>query len=316
LLGRKAVSVRYFSAMKNPNRLPRRNLFAIALRRPLNNSPRHRFLPGHVLYWRRKAPKMIQAMAPAKALRRNQRLLLILLLLFALAPSATAQTQSTSSATQQNNQTTAGQKPTDKQINVNWLYGSFVPKEVPLIPLTPHQRVKLYVRQTYLTWGIYLKTVLFAADGQIRNSPPEWDGGFSGFGKRALSYQGQFIVQNSISSLGNGLLRWEPRYDLCRCSGIGPRTWHAVKRNFVTYNSTDTSLRPQLMPYAGAAGAAAISAAAWLPGSPQPGTKAYQAAITQIFVGVGVNLLAEFAPDVKRMLGRDKKKKDAGQTQQ
>jgi hypothetical protein len=73
------------------------------------------------------------------------------------------------------------------------------------------------------------------------------------------------------------------------------------------------------MPYAGAAGAAAISAAAWWPGNHDPGIKAYQAAITQIFVGVGVDLLAEFAPDVKRMLGRDKKhkkQKDAGQQQQ
>src|SRR5262249_10332459 len=44
-----------------------------------------------------------------------------------------------------------------KQINVNWLYGSFVPKDVPLVPLTPHQRFQLYISSTYTTWGIYLK---------------------------------------------------------------------------------------------------------------------------------------------------------------
>jgi hypothetical protein len=250
---------------------------------------------------------------------------LVVILLFAatIAPAQVTNLPvdsiSSDQQTSQNtsSQTTAGKKPADKQINVNWLYGSFVPKDVPLLPLTPKQRFNLYLHQTYITWGIYIKTVFFALNDQRKNTPPQWDGGFSGFGKRALSYQGQFIIQNSISSLGNGLLRWEPRYDLCRCEGIKPRMWHAVKRNFITYNSTDTSWRPQLMPYAGAAGAAAISATAWWPGNQNPGIKAYQAAITQIFVGVGVDMLAEFAPDVKRMLGRDKKKKkDAGDKQQ
>lgn len=190
---------------------------------------------------------------------------------------------------------------------MNWLYGSFVPKDVPLVPLTPHQRFQLYLRQTYMTWGIYFKTIFFAGYGQIRNSPPEWDGA-SGFAKRALSYQGQFIIQNSITSGANALVGWEPRYELCRCSGIRPRTWHAVKRNFVTYNSTDNSLRPQLMPYVGAAGAAAIAAMAWQPGNPNAGIKAYQAAITQVFVGVGVDLMAEFIPDVKRLLRKNKNK--------
>jgi hypothetical protein len=208
-------------------------------------------------------------------------------------------------------QQTAGQKG-EKQINVNWLYGSFVPKDVPLVPLTPHQRFQLYLNQTYITYGIYIKTVLFAANGQIKNSPPEWEGA-SGFGKRMLSYQGQFIIQNSISSAGNALVGWEPRYERCRCEGIKSRTWHAVKRNFVTYNSTDSSLRPQLMPYLGAAGSAAIASVAWLPGSQQPGTKAYQAAITQVFVGVTVDLVAEYAPEWGRLIHRDKnKKKNAG----
>ncbi len=191
---------------------------------------------------------------------------------------------------------------------MNWLYGSFVPKDVPLVPLTPHQRFQLYLRQTYMTWGIYFKTLFFAAQGQIKNTPPEWGGGASGFAKRALSYQGQFIIQNSITAAGNAVVGWEPRYELCRCSGIGHRTWHAVKRNFVTYNSTDNSFRPQLMPYVGAAGAAAITAVAWQPGNPNPGIKAYQAAVTQVFVGVGVDLMAEFIPDLKRLLRKNKNK--------
>jgi hypothetical protein len=233
----------------------------------------------------------------------------VAVLVLAMA-SASAQSPASPAGTEAGNQQKSNQQSgqqSGKQINVNWLYGSFVPKDVPLVPLTPHQRFQLYLRTTYITWGIYFKTVFFAVHGQIRNSPPEWDGGGSGFAKRALSYQGQFIIQNSITAGANALVGWEPRYELCRCSGIGSRTWHAVKRNFITYNSTDNSIRPQLMPYVGAAGAAAITAVAWQPGSPNPGIKAYQAAVTQVFVGVGVNLLAEFIPDVKRLLHKDKK---------
>jgi hypothetical protein len=225
------------------------------------------------------------------------------------ASNQPASNQETTNQTTRSQQTT-GQPTPGKQINVNWLYGSFVPKDVPLVPLTPHQRFQLYLRQTYITYGIYIKTGLFAAEGQIKNSPPEWDGA-SGFGKRVLSYQGQFIIQNSITSAANAYVGWEPRYERCRCSGIGARTKHAVKRNFVTYNSNDSALRPQLMPYLGAAGGAAVAAVAWLPGNPSPGIKAYQAAITQIFVGVGVNLLAEYAPDVMRLIHKDKKNKAA-----
>lgn len=32
------------------------------------------------------------------------------------------------------------------QINVNWFYGSYVPKDVPLEPLSSTYRFKLYVR--------------------------------------------------------------------------------------------------------------------------------------------------------------------------
>src|ERR1700733_7770256 len=45
-----------------------------------------------------------------------------------------------------------------EELKVNWFYGAYVPKDVPLLPLTGHQRVKLFVRQTFTTPGIYLKS--------------------------------------------------------------------------------------------------------------------------------------------------------------
>ena len=118
-----------------------------------------------------------------------------------------------------------------------------------------------------------------------------------------LSPGTQFVIQNSFNALGNAILEWEPRYDLCHCSGFWPRTRHAIARNFVTYNRTEREIRPQIVPYAAAFGAGAIPAL-WEPGNHNLLVKGYQGAVTQVGVGIGVNWLAEFAPDIKRIIRR------------
>lgn len=198
---------------------------------------------------------------------------------------------------------TTHRRSADGQINVNWLYGSYVPKNVPLQTLTANQRFKLYVRQTFTTPGIYIKTALFATHDQVTERNPEWGGGLSGFAKRFGDRQVQFIIQNSLASLGNGVFGWEPRYDRCRCEGFWARTRHAVIRNFVTYDRSEESLRPQLMPYLGAFGASAL-ATTWQPGNPSWQIRGYQAVITQVFVGVGINWIGEFAPEIVRVVRR------------
>jgi hypothetical protein len=193
----------------------------------------------------------------------------------------------------------------EKQINVNWLYGSYVPKDVPIKSLNSHQRLKLYTNQTYLTPGIYIKTVLFSLHDHLVDSPKEWNGNIGGFAKRLGNRQLQFIIQSSVSSVGNGMLGWEPRYDRCRCDGKWHRVRHAVIRNFVTYDRAENALRPQLMPYVGTFTASAL-ATTWLPGNPSWQVKGYQAAITQVFVGAGINVIGEFGPEIARILRKEK----------
>jgi hypothetical protein len=72
-----------------------------------------------------------------------------------------------------------------------------------------------------------------------------------------------------------------------------------VIRNFVTYDDTEKSLRPQIFPYLGAF-AGSVAATTWQPGNPSWQVKGYQAAITQIPFGIGVNWIAEFAPEIVR----------------
>jgi hypothetical protein len=187
------------------------------------------------------------------------------------------------------------------EINVNWLYGAYVPRDVPLKPLTGHQRKQLYFRQTYTTWGIYAKTAFFALGDQAGDSPPEWGDGFGGYGKRFASRFGQFAIQNTFSATGNYLLHYEPRYERCRCSGAWPRIRHALARNFVTYNSTEREIRPQIPLYAAAMGAGMV-ASTWKPGPTDPWRNGYQSMLTQAFFGCLTNVIGEFAPDITKKL--------------
>ena len=201
--------------------------------------------------------------------------------------------------------------PKDKQsseIQVNWLYGAYLPRDVPLQPLTTKQRGSLYLRQTYLTYGIYLKTGFFALGDQATNSPPEWGGGFGGYGKRLGSRFGQFAAQNTLSTAGNLLLQYEPRYDRCRCDGTRVRLQHALLRNFLIYNRSEHELRPQIGLYAGAMGAGMI-ASTWKPEGAGIWRQGYQSMLTQAAFGSFANVVGEFAPDLLRVVKRRKTSK-------
>ncbi|HEY6290084.1 MAG TPA: hypothetical protein VI455_00780 [Terriglobia bacterium] len=194
---------------------------------------------------------------------------------------------------------------TNEQLNVNWLYGSYVPKEVPLRALTYHERLKLYVKQSFTTPGIYVKTALFSIGDQIDNSPPQWGSGLDGYARRVASREGQFVIQNTFSAYGNALLLYEPRYDRCRCDGFWPRTRHALLRNLVTYNRTEKELRPQIPLYVAAFGAGVV-AGTWQPGKQDLVADGYRGAIAQVGFGFAANWIGEFAPEITRVLRRKK----------
>jgi hypothetical protein len=172
-----------------------------------------------------------------------------------------------------------------------------------MVALTGRERFKLYVRQTYTTPGIYIKTAFFVLHDQVKDTPSAWGDGFSGFGKRVVSDHATNIIQNSFTSLGQGIVGWEPRYDRCRCTRAGPRFRHAFIRNFITYDHSEHSIRPNIMPFAAAFGAGAIGAT-WNPNNPTIAVKGYQSVFTQAWVGVLINTIGEFAPDIKKKLSR------------
>jgi hypothetical protein len=200
---------------------------------------------------------------------------------------------------------TPAQPSVNTTLPVNWLYGAYIPKDAPRVALTGKQRFKLYIRQTFTTPGIYVKTGFFLVHDQLQNTPSEWGDGFPGFVKRFGSNQATNIIQNSFTSLGQGIVGWEPRYDRCKCEGGWPRFRHAFARNFITYDRSEQSIRPNIMPFAAGFGAGMI-AATWNPNHPTITVKGYQSVITQAWWGVASNVIGEFAPDVMKKLRRHK----------
>jgi len=188
----------------------------------------------------------------------------------------------------------------------SWVTGVYIEKNRTMLPLTLEERRQLYMSQTLVTPGAYLKRMFAAGIDQARGAPSQWQGGFGGYGERFASREGQFISANTLAFLGNAALGYEPRYDQCQCSGLWPRARHAILRNFVTYNHSEQELRPQFGLYAGSFAGGLISTA-WKPRPRNAFAEGGRAMLGQAAYGTLLNLFIEFAGDINRKIGADRK---------
>ena len=192
----------------------------------------------------------------------------------------------------------------DNQINVNWFYGSYVPKEVPLESLSADRRFKLYIRQTYTTWGIYIKTTLFTIHDQVHNTYPEW-------GEVSRDSLSGWEHGRPNSPFKTRLLRWAmdclagsrvTTVAVATGSGRAHDTpWSETLSPTTVRKKPAPSAISICRPFAGS-----VTATAWEPGNPRWEVKGYQAAITQVFVGMGINWIGEFAPEIGRVFHKPK----------
>ncbi len=183
-----------------------------------------------------------------------------------------------------------------------WLTGVYVGENQTMVPLTPVQRRDIYLEQTLTTPGAYMKRLFAAGIDQARGAPSQWQGGLGGYGERFASREGQFITANTLAYVGNVALKYEPRYDQCRCSGFWPRARHAIRRNFLTYNDTERQLRPQWALYGGSFGGGVVSTA-WKPKPRNPVAEGSRAMAGQAGYGSLLNFFIEFSPDINRAIG-------------
>ena len=186
----------------------------------------------------------------------------------------------------------------------SWLTGVFVKQGETMTQLTGPQRRELYLQQTLVTPGAYMKRMFAAGIDQARGVPDEWDDGWSGYMERFASREGQFISANSLAALGNAALKYEPRYDRCQCKGFWPRTKHALVRNFITFNETEVERRPQLGLYGGAFGGGLISTA-WKPHPRNAFAEGGRAMLGQAAYGSLLNFFIEFAGEINRKIGTE-----------
>jgi len=189
-----------------------------------------------------------------------------------------------------------------------WLTGVFVEHGQPIIPLNVKQRREIYLEQTLTTPGAYMKRMFAAGIDQARGAPSQWDDGWGGYAERFASREGQFITANTLAYVGNAALKYEPRYDQCRCSGFWPRTRHAILRNFLTYNETEQQLRPQWALYGGSFGGGLLSTA-WKPHPRNGFGEGGRAMLGQAGYGSLLNFFIEFSTDINRTIGATKRRK-------
>lgn len=183
-----------------------------------------------------------------------------------------------------------------------WFTGPYVSRSREREALTGQQRREIYLQQTLTRPGDYFKRMFSAAVDQARDAPSQWPEGWNGYAERFASREGQFIAANSLAALGNAALKYEPRYDQCRCRGFWPRTRHAILRNFVTYDKGEQQLHPQWALYGGAFGGGVI-ATEWKPHPRNALANGGIAALEQGGYGAALNFFIEFAGDINRKLG-------------
>jgi len=189
--------------------------------------------------------------------------------------------------------------------HIDWLIGPYIPVQAKLQPLTLKEREEVYIRRTFLTVGSYLARGFSAGIDQARGEPYKWGGGMPGYGRRYAARYGEFVVQNTLAAAGDAALQYEPRYDFCRCAGFWPRTRHAISRNFVNYNRTESELRPQVPTYVAAFAAGALYSS-WLPGHHNKWRSGGLSIVSQAGIGSGYNFVSEFALDILHKFGSRK----------
>jgi hypothetical protein len=187
-----------------------------------------------------------------------------------------------------------------------WFVGVYVEKGRALVPMTDEQRREIYLQQTLTTPSAYLKRMFAAGIDQARGVPWQWDDGWAGYAERFASREGQFIASNTLAALGNAALKYEVRYDQCRCQGFWARTRHAIMRNFLTYDHSEQHLRPQWALYGGSFGGGLISTA-WKPHPRNAFAEGGRAMAEQAGFGAVLNFFIEFSPEINRKIGARKR---------
>jgi hypothetical protein len=133
----------------------------------------------------------------------------------------------------------------------------------------------------------------FAGVDQLRNDPAEWGKGWHGYGKRAASNVGEFLIQESVNEGLAAALHRPFGYKHCTCRGTMDRIGWAV-RAAVTDQMPDGS-HPLAIPRIAGAYAGSFAQAAWRPSQGRDRTQiGLVNGTVSLGIGALINLFYEF----------------------
>ncbi len=167
-------------------------------------------------------------------------------------------------------------------------------------PLTNQERWHRYWKETLLSPYLLAGSAIGVTGAQIRNDPPDWGRSAEGYGKRTLSYFGVLAVKTTIWQGSAAAMGYDPRYLKCDCRGLIPRTRHAILWTFLTKDSNGAT-RLNLPLFAGAYGSGILSKY-WYPSRYSPLEDGIREGSRQVGVTLGVDILREFSPEIKRAI--------------
>jgi hypothetical protein len=146
--------------------------------------------------------------------------------------------------------------------------------------------------------------LIFAAIGagmdQARERPGEWGEGWGSFAERYGSHVGQYLVQRSIMYPLQAMDGEDPRYFRSLHASLQARLGDAFLHTVWRHDDSG-GMMPAYSEVLGDYGAAAVSRA-WWPQRFHNGRAVFVAGSDTLLIDAGINVLREFAPDVKRWL--------------
>jgi len=169
---------------------------------------------------------------------------------------------------------------------------ALLPSAPEYVAPTQRTMVRNYVFDAFGPYPVGIAA--FAAGiNQLDNSPPEWKQGAEGYGKRFGSDFGMAAVTSTTRYALAELLREDTMYYRCECTGIVPRTRHAMISTLTgrrgPYGRRVFSFAALLSPYAGST----TAVYGWYPG--RYGAKdALRMGSYNLLIYVGGNIGFEF----------------------
>jgi len=134
----------------------------------------------------------------------------------------------------------------------------------------------------------------------LRERPVEWGDGSGALAERYASHLGQYLVQRSIMFPVQAIDHEDTRFFRSKSTSYKTRLRDAMLQT-VWRHSDSGGMMPAFSEFLGDYGAAAVSRF-WWPKQYHTGSAIFIAGSDTILVDAGINVLHEFAPDMKRWM--------------